>query len=275
MLPAMRLMNPGAITDALNTLRYIDSQRVNSVATHDAAVKKRRFLSWCDEAEGQFRNHFSSSPLFDELQATYYRVAGTALADIAVLNGTLNRETANWERRIEDVSKALRELLEFGARPGRAVAVDTSALMQGEFFTGFDWRTLDDSLKAGAIRLIIPALVIEELDDLKRHHQKTQKSRARRVLKSLWELHRPQPTKPAVLPDQPDVTVEVFLDNGWHLRQPNNDAEIIDQALQVHEAIGRPVILASCDHTQLYRSAAVGLQAVLMPRLDDDADGGV
>lgn len=72
--------------------------------------------------------------------------------------------------------------------------------------------------------------------------------------------------RPGPLPDQADVTIEVLLDGDWHQRSLSNDAEIIDQALQVHELTGNATLLTSCDYRQLYRAAAVGLPAILMPR---------
>jgi hypothetical protein len=50
---------------------------------------------------------------------------------------------------------------------------------------------------------------------------------------------------------------------------PNNDGEIIDQALRVKELTGRAVILAADDYTMLHRAAPTGLSAVLMPRPDE------
>jgi hypothetical protein len=50
---------------------------------------------------------------------------------------------------------------------------------------------------------------------------------------------------------------------------PNNDGEIIDQAVGLKELTGQPVILAACDYTQLYRAAPAGLTAVLVPRPDE------
>jgi hypothetical protein len=44
------------------------------------------------------------------------------------------------------------------------------------------------------------------------------------------------------------VTIEALLDGGWHQRMPNNDGEIIDQAVGLKELTGRPVILAACDY---------------------------
>lgn len=74
--------------------------------------------------------------------------------------------------------------------------------------------------------------------------------------------------RPAALPRQPDITIEVLLDGDWHKRRPNNDAEIIDRALSVHEMTGKPTLLATCDTRQLYRAGAVGLPTILMPRAD-------
>jgi hypothetical protein len=51
----------------------------------------------------------------------------------------------------------------------------------------------------------------------------------------------------------------VLLASDWHQRRPNNDAEIIDQALQVRDLTGKTTLLASCDYRQLYRAAAACL----------------
>ncbi|MFL6053662.1 MAG: PIN domain-containing protein [Actinoallomurus sp.] len=160
----------------------------------------------------------------------------------------------------------------FVDRPGRPVMLDTSALMEGELFTEFDWHTLDESLKDVSVRLILPSLVVEELDELKRHRETKQKTWARKVLRTLWGLHAPAPTLPARLPTQADVTVAVRLDDGWHQRMSNNDGEIIDQAVFVRELTEEGTIFVSADYTQLYRAAAVGLPVALMPHRGPDEE---
>ena len=141
---------------------------------------------------------------------------------------TIAREKLAW---LDGLIAELEQQKPFLARPGHLVVLDTSALMEGVFFTEFDWHALDPAVKEGPIRLILPSLVIEELDELKRRDAR-QKAQARKVLRTLRELHRPRPTEPAPLPDRPEVSAEVLLDGGWHQRQPNNDEEIIDQARQ-------------------------------------------
>lgn len=173
---------------------------------------------------------------------------------------------AGVERRPERVLAELAQQQAFLRHPGRLVVLDTSALMEGVFFTEFDWHSLDLTLQHETVRLIVLSVVTEELDELKRRPGVRQRARARRVLTELWNLHRSLPTEPAPLPQHSDVTIEVVLDDGWHQRMPNNDGEIIDQAVALCELAGQPVILTAGDYTQLYRAAPVGLTAVLMPR---------
>ena len=267
----MRLRNPGGADAALTTVRQVKDQLWNaSVQGNNAAERKNGFLTWCDQwATAQLGNQFpASEDLFAELADSYHRVLQTPQLAERELNMLMARECREWDARLERLIGDIQGRLVFLTRPGRLVVLDTSALMEGAFFTEFDWHLLEPSLK-GAVRLVVPSLVMEELDDLKRHRDGRQKAQARRVLTALWDLHRPAPVEPAALPGRANITIEVLLDGGWHRRMPNNDGEIIDQALSLRELTGQQVILAAGDYTQLYRAAPAGLTAVLMPRPDE------
>ncbi len=268
----MRLQNPGGADDALATVRQVKDQLWNArVQGNNAADRKNAFLTWCDQwATPQLGNHFpASEDLFGELADSFHRVVQTPQLSERELNMLMARECKEWDARLERLIGEIQGRLAFLARPGRLVVLDTSALMEGVFFTGFDWHLLDPSLRGDAVRLVVPSLVVEELDDLKRDRDGRKKAKARRVLTALWDLHRTAPAKPAALPERVDVTIVVLLDDGWHRRMPNNDGEIIDQALSLRDAAGQPVILAAGDYTQLYRAAPAGLAAILMPRPDE------
>ncbi|MGA2829973.1 MAG: PIN domain-containing protein [Streptosporangiaceae bacterium] len=268
----MRLRNPGGADAALATVRQVKDQLWNAdVQGNNAADRKNAFLTWCDQwATPQLGNHFpAGEDLFGELADSYYRVVQTPQLSERELNMLMARECKEWDTRLERLIGEIQGRLTFLAWPGRLVVLDTSALMEGVFFTDFDWHLHDPSLRGDAVRLVVPSLVAEELDDLKRHRDGRQKAQARRVLTALWDLHRAAPAEPAALPGRADVTIEVLLDDGWHRRMPNNDGEIIDQALSLRDAAGQPVILAAGDYTQLYRAAPAWLTAVLMPRADE------
>src|SRR5258708_347154 len=273
---AMRLRNPGGVANAITTVNQVKGQLGNaSVQGNNATERQDAFLTWCDQwATPQLGNHFPQSErVFAELTESYHRIAILPGMPVRQLKGIINREFREWDARLEQVLGELAAMAMFLSRPGRLVVLDTSALMEGVFFTEFGWHGLDSSLNGDAIRLVVPSVVTEELDELKRHRDGRQRAQARRVLTALWDLHRANPAAPARLPSAHDVTVEVLLDGGWHQRMPNNDGEIIDQAITLKALTGQPVILAAADYTQLYRAAPAGLTAVLMQRPADTSPG--
>lgn len=263
----MRLKNPGGLENAIQTVKQVKDQLWSTVAGASAA-RKDAFLTWCNQwATPQLGNHLlASGPVFAEIAESYHRLVTVPPLTERELNGLVDREWHAWDARLERLIAELEDLRPFLGRPGALVVPDTSALIEGVFFARFDWHRLHPSLQDSAVRLVVPSVVVEELDELKRHRDVRQRERARRVLTALWDLHQARPSEPAALADTPDVTIEVWLDHGWHQRMPNIDGEIIDQAVGMHELTGRPVILAACDYAQLYRAAPAGLTVVLMPR---------
>jgi hypothetical protein len=269
----MRLRNPGAIDQAVETIRTLQIHLGNSRSLHDGEERKDAFLNWCED---QARPHLESvfdpaEELLGELESAYHRLALAPPMSVRRLNGMLNREYTIWDQRLRRVEEDLQTQKMLAGRPGQPVVLDTSVLMEGELT--FGWHALNPSLASGPIRLIVPILVIEELDDLLHDRNGDRRQKARAATRELWQLHGAKPTDPAPLPGQADVTIEVLLDGDWHQRRPNNDAEVIDQALQVHELTGKATLLVSCDYRQLYRAAAVRLTAVLMPRNNQAGTG--
>ncbi len=276
----MRLKNPGGVEGAIATVGQVRGQLGNARNGNSAADRKDSFLRWCDNwATPQLGNHFpDTEEVFTAIEETFRRLVLAPSMSEYELNTMLNREWQTWDRRLERLSAELENCRVFLARPGRIVVLDTSALMEGVLFTGYDWHTLDAGLAAEAVRLIVPILVIEELDGLKRTRDRQQKADAKEVLRAMWALHGTAPTVPAALSEAANVTIEIYLDGDWHKRRDNNDGEIIDQALAIQELTGQPVILATCDYNQQYRAAAPRVTTALMPRRDEQeppSPGGI
>ena len=275
----MRLKNPGGIEAAIATVGQVRGQLGNTRSGNSAADRKDSFLRWCDNwATPQLGNHFpDTEEIFTAIEETFRRLALAPPMSEYELNTMLARDWQAWDRRLERVGAELESRRTFLAWPGRIVVLDTSALMEGVLFTRYDWHALDAGLAAGAVRLVVPILVIEELDGLKRTRDRQQKADAKEVLRAMWILHGTAPTVPAALPQAADVTIEVFLGGDWHKRRDNNDGEIIDQALAIQELTGQLAILATCDYNQGYRAAAPGVTTALVPRRDEQepsAPGG-
>jgi PIN domain len=131
-----------------------------------------------------------------------------------------------------------------------------------------NWQELADIDPGNPVRLVVPVLVVEELDELKRGRDRA-RDRARSVLRRLWELNS-DGKRAAMIPGSRPVTIEVLADDSWHMRRPVNDNEIIERALFVGEVTNRHVILAAADYSMLYQASSAGLRTALVDRPDQD-----
>lgn len=170
--------------------------------------------------------------------------------------------------RFTEMVDELMALQPFIERPGLIVVPDTSAFVEGVYFTDLTWQELADIDPRMPVRLVVPVLVVDELDELKRGRDRA-RERARSVLRRLWELNS-NGKKTATIPGSRPVTVEVLADDSWHVRRPVNDNEIIERALYVGEITGKDVILAAADYSMLFQASSAGLKTALVDRPGED-----
>lgn len=262
----MRLRAPGAIGPAIQTLQELAHGCRNSTSTtsgvHDA---RDRYLRWVDDAFAQLKSLFREGTLAEGLHsALYWRIfqiheGWTRPWDL------LLREVNTQCGRLEQTISELTALKEFVEHDGRILVIDTSALVEGGFFEELDWVGEFQS-PGSRVRIVIPIIVIEELDDLKdRERKEAVGERARKVLRRMLDLSRDcSPGTPVNIPKRKNVTFEIFLDDDWHRRMPNNDSEIIDQALLVKELTGQDVGLVTGDASMEFRARRQGLRTFTM-----------
>ena len=108
----------------------------------------------------------------------------------------LNRETDVWVDRFEGVIAELKALNPFIERPGHIVVPDTSAFIEGTYFTELAWQEIAGVAEAELIRLVVPILVVEELDDHKRVRGDRVPRRARSVLRGCGSCMPAAPRRP-------------------------------------------------------------------------------
>jgi rRNA-processing protein FCF1 len=263
----MRLRSPGTVDGAIAAISAVQNHLSNSRQGLGAGDKQRDFLRWVENfARPQVRGWLADGEdVLAELDSAYNRVAFASGLSEGTLLMLLNREFEAMGRLLDRASGELSVLKRLADRAGVPVVLDTSVFMEGQPFETFEWHGLAPAL-AAAVRLVVPILVIEELDDLLHHKDAARREKARIVTRSLIDLHRDKPTEPASLPALQGVTIEVILDEGWHQRRPSNDAEIIEQALRLRGVTSDPFFLASCDTRQMYRAGAVDLPWLQVPR---------
>jgi rRNA-processing protein FCF1 len=170
------------------------------------------------------------------------------------------------QRRLNAAIAYLKRLKPFLDREGSIVVPDTSAFIQGLYFTDYEWAR-ELGVRPLPVRLVVPTLVIEELEKLRSFDRGSARNRARSVLRDLRRLLVSVPAGQAVrLRD--NVTIEALVDDDRHIRLENNDGEIIDQAVQVQALTGRDVTIVSLDLPMELRSRLRGVQVVTMPEKD-------
>lgn len=265
----MRLRSPGDIDGAIDAVNLISNQLYNT-RSGTAASRRDEWLRWWDTADRQLRSRFAEGNIAAGLYRSRTEIAATGL-DGRPLD-LIDRETDIWIGRFEQLLGDLKALKLFSAWPGQIIVPDTSAFIEGIYFDQFEWDTLDGAVQGELARLVVPILVIDELDDKKRDRNLRVSRRARSVLRRQWELRAASPAKPAPIPGR-NATIEIFLDDPWNVPLPKNDSEVIHQALAIRDITGRDALLAAGDYGMMDRAVAVGLRAALIPRPEsDDAD---
>lgn len=117
------------------------------------------------------------------------------------------------------------------------------------------------------VRLIVPMIVIDELDRLKDRGQGPAKTRARHTLRKIDELTKGgKPTRPVTIRQRDQtggaVTLEVFIDDLAHERLPHADSELIDRVLHIEQVSSQKVTILTGDTGMALRARAAGVQVV-------------
>jgi hypothetical protein len=267
----MRLRHGIDVT--IEKLAYLSGELGNCRAAVSPSDKRYRWLRWWSEADRHLRSLFVDGDVASSLYVSSERVRSLDMANAALPGGFLNREIDAWVERFEQLIGELKALKPFIERPGQIVVPDTSVFLEGAYFTEMNWQAVAGVGAGDLVRLVIPILVMQELDEHKRGRDRVQ-SRARSVLHRLWELHGGNASNAAALPGSRPVTVEVLTDDSWHTRRPVNDNEIIERSIAVSEVTGRDVILAAADYSMLYQASAAGLKTALVARPESAASAG-
>ena len=260
----MRLRLPVDFT--ADVLRDLDDKLQDCLHGDDARDVRDRWLRWWSEADAQLRILFRDGDVAASLYVSQLRVRDVNLETMPY--GLLRHEIEVWLDRFTEMVDELMALSSFIERPGLIVVPDTSAFVEGVYFTDLNWQKLAEIDPHEPVRLVVPVLVVEELDELKWGRDRVQ-DRARSVLRRLWELNS-DGQQAAVIPGSRPVTVEVLVDDSWHVRRPVNDNEIIERALYVREITNKDVILAAADYSMLFQASSAGLKTCLMERPGED-----
>jgi len=185
------------------------------------------------------------------------------------LSDVLNTEAEDRRYELRRVINALSASIARWSGAELLVVPDSSAFYAAPLRLG-EWD-IRASLSLGSdqrVRLLLPMVVVDELDRLKENPQPHKRWRAGQALRvitgtvgdGLWgQMARQNKGAPQ------GVTLEVLVDPAGHHRLPIADDEIVERASAIAAVAGKPLTLLTSDTGQAMRGRHAGLGVVLMP----------
>lgn len=247
--------------------------------TNSAYQRLLDYLNWASDAVAMLGSQISSADL-DRLVLT--RRHAQLLAGVGTLAGTDTTKVVNLlvslelRERVDAFDAAVKALnvqIEQWSEPGEIVVPDSS------FYIEHEQKLEDADFHAYTVtvwpdhpvHVLVPIVVVDELDGLKRTKDPWVRWRAGYTLAVMDRLFE-QTTGRAVL-RQPEVssenpgtvssggvTMEIVFDTPGHVRLPINDDEIVDRAVAIQALVGRDVTLLTYDTSQASRGRRAGLK---------------
>ena len=165
-------------------------------------------------------------------------------------------------RRLSDLAGQMRSF-HFRWRYREIFIADTNLyLHHPKTFDHIDWHDELGLLPLDQLRLVVPMIVIDELDKLKDRGAQDVRGRARETLRRIEELFRTTTEGAKPLAKDSPVTIELLMDRLEHERLAGADNELVDRARRLQLMAGTTVTLVSRDTGLLLRARAAGLTAI-------------
>jgi rRNA-processing protein FCF1 len=215
--------------------------------------------TWFEDDDG------AGAGLYSDHHKMIREMSGYTARPDPLIQGEIDRQV----RVLESLKRSLQALEHLRARHGQPVVIDTNVLMH---FQRPDKVTWAEVVGSGQVRIILPILVIDELDNKKYTGSDRMSNRANQALAVLRGYRKDLgPGRAATLPD--GTTLEIFLDEPGHQRLANYDEELRTRCMLLQRSLERKVTLVTGDFGAELRAEAHGLEPVTMPeKFSKDAE---
>ena len=271
-------VNRKNLRDILNSV-YTDALNLRGGGPQGSYSRLLAYLDWTSSAIRMLGSVISSADLdrlvltrrYELLLAGVGSMAGDQQEVQRVVNGLVLTELDQRVAAFEEALKALDDqinrwsgLMDFVTPDSSFFIQHPDKLEQVDFASLLDLAWTDHH-----IHVIVPIVVVDELDRLKESKDRTVRWRAGYTVAVLDRVFR-NTTRVAML-RKPEVsaqgsrgpvTIELLFDPPGHVRLPINDDEIIDRALAVGPLAAREITLLTYDTGQSTRARMAGLPVV-------------
>jgi rRNA-processing protein FCF1 len=267
----------------LETLRRLHNEVINVRGGGGPTTAHKRllaYLEWTSNAVRMLGNQVSPADL-DHLVLTERcklllagvgTMTSTEMEVQRVVNGLVSLKLDERVEAFDAAVQALDQRIKRWSAYGHYVVPDTSFYIEHkDKLEAVDFGSLIDVWQS-PVRVLVPIVIVDELDRLKEIKDKQVKWRAGYTLAVLDRVFA-NSTGPARLRDgdvlpgpdgltRSEVTIELVFDPPGHTRLPINDDEIIDRALAIATLADRNVTLLTYDTGQSTRARSTGLPVV-------------
>jgi rRNA-processing protein FCF1 len=289
---------PGVNRDnLLKTLQSVHTDAFNLRGGGGPASAYKRllaYLEWTSNAVRIIGNQISPADLtrlvltkrYELLLAGAGTLSGTEMEVQRVVNGLVSLELDERVEAFDAAVKALDRQIKRWSAYGHYVVLDTSFYIEHkEKLEEVDFGPLINVWES-EITVLVPTVVIDELDQLKEikdRHKRWRAGYTLAVLDRLFENStgraRLQPGTVVPGPDgrtRSEVTIELLFDPPGHVRLPIEDDELVDRALAIQPLADRRVTVLTYDTGQSTRARNAGLQVVKLRKEigAETAEGG-
>jgi rRNA-processing protein FCF1 len=230
------------------------------------------YLAWVEASEQQLVSILHPADVEALLHTPRHWVIqsgdGAAVRLVALVMAELDSRKRAFTRLLDALTAVIDRWLD---RPGLIVFLDTNVFLEfPERFQDIDWPLLTGASEA--VHVVVPLVVVDELDRLKRNHNT--KTRARTSLRELRGRLVDTGAEQYVSLDRQGVTqtttLQLLLDPVGHVRLSRPDEEILDQASQLANILQRPVRVLTMDDGMYFRGRVTGVDVQFLTRADDD-----
>lgn len=281
---------PGVNRDnLLKTLRTVHEDVANLYTSgpHTAYKRLLAYLEWANDAVRHLARQISDADLNRLVLTPRYAALLDGMGLMAgteqqrLVNGLVSLELEQRVRDFEEAVDALAAHIEHWSGPKSFIVADSSFYIQHpQKLDNADFGALLP-VDHEAVHLLVPIVVLDELDKLKESKDRHTRWRAGATLAVVDRLLTGESTTALLLrapvdgepADNPPkiIHVELMPDPVGHVRLPIADDEIVDRAYSAQQLAGRPVTLITYDTSQATRGRIAGLR---VNKLRHDAGTG-
>lgn len=243
--------------DVIKTVKSVLRDLDNLQPSGDHIKIAMAYTEWLENAERMLRNQFVGPDLvWPGLNTERARqIAEHRLATQRLFNSEKEYQQHRLRKLISDLDSLHTQLIIESA--AEVVLLDTNYLLRGGPLPDRNWS--ERFPDASQVHLIIPHVVIDELDDLT--HRRETKDLARAAIRMVDDLRSDasNPWERVVVAS--GVTLQILPDPPLHIRLADNDAELMSRSQVVHAMAGKAPTIVTMDRGMIVRAHVHGLHS--------------